>query len=288
MNTFVCLSSIDHFEEIDHDAIICGGIVKDSLYKSLKRIEKINSSKNRVVSLISKDEVKFFMILRNLYEQENSKISNLQNNMSLDSCIKDKDCFNKFAKKRLEYFADSFYSYIGRDDIPITLEIFELFRKVTEVSSCCYEMELDFSFFNIEEFGEYDIIPEVKHPEILENIIFAYNFNKIIEKYMKTFIDYFEKSQNSYEIKFKDTSILVITDPMTCFKTMFCEEDCNVNQDKLMCVYNSINESNRNFDQYQNDYIITYSHQNEQNTERIYYIPDNSFLIVENGNIYSE
>lgn len=287
MNTFVCVSSIDEFEEIDHDIIICGGIIKDSLFKSLKRIEKINSSKNRVVPLISKDEVKIFIILRNLYEQENTKISNLQNNMSLDTCIQDKDCFNNFAKKRLQYFADSFYSYIERDDIPITSEIFELFRKVTEVWTCCYEMELDFNFFGIEDFQEYDVIPEVKNPEILEKIIFAHNFNKIIERYMNIFIDYFEKTQNSYEIKFKDTSILVITDPMTCFRTMFYEEDCNINQDKLMCVYNSL-DSDRNFDNYNNDYIITYSNHDEQNTERVFYIPEKSFLIIENGNIYSE
>ena len=324
-----CITNVDNFE-LDANAVICGGVIKDSLSKSIDRIERINSSNSKIITLLDKNEMMIFLILRNVMEYKkqenliqeydsineflnysagfisiNSKIDNHNNlnfNKYLIECcinsnydeilsnnIEDITYAITFLQNRMinlslifDHFLDSLELLTNVRYDSVNIELYSLFCPLLDVLSACDETNVNFEFFtDVEKFPHDDYIKFLmgKNLKIKSYIKTAFYFNKTIEKYSKLLIDYFELSHSKYE----EDGVLYFTDKMTCFKTVFCEEDCNVKDEKLMCLYESIS-CRESFPKF-TGYIVTYKRTEICNDEKIIYLEENEVLYSNNGKI---
>lgn len=273
------ICALSNFENVNMDipTVICGNVVKNSLSETVVRIREINKAREQteIVTLITKDEMLLYLVLKNVTEHkkndstildhinsideflensqhllnENFKIDKFNQNILLNAMDHRYDTlpledsyhmmhYKKELEKKLTFFFECLSNF-ARQRIRITydIELFKMFAPILEVIRFELETGDDLSFFfDLEDFQENEALCR-KYPNLRKEIKMANNFNKSIEKYSGTLINYLNNSKT----KFEYDDILFITDNLTCFQSLFCnEKTCN---EKLICLYDSIDDS---------------------------------------------
>lgn len=307
----ICALTNSDIHNIDIPTVICGGTVKDSISKSAERIREINKSREitDIVTLLTKEEMFLYLVLKNVTEHkkndltildhinsiedflantkyllnENFKVDSFNENILLNVMDNNYDSlplegiryYKKELEKKLTFFFQCLSNFTKQHiRIAYDIELFKMFAPILEVVRFEIETGHDLSFFFKLENFEYNGLLVAKYPSLRKYIKIANNFNKTIDKYSGILINYLDNSFSKYV----HDDILFITDNLSCFQSIFCDEqDC---EEKLICLYDSIEQEKiiNESDKYR--YIVTNGEITQQKGN-VFYVGKNSIFICE-------